>query len=122
MDTILIVDDDPGFRKLLETILKGEGYQVEGAGSVADARRAGARRKFDLVISDLKLPDGDGIQVLRWWKENWPDTPLLMITAFGSVATAVEAMKLGAADYLSKPLASPDELRLLVRRALDQRQ
>ena len=122
MDTILIVDDDPGFRKLLETILKGEGYQVEGAGSFFDARSAGARRKFDLVISDLKLPDGDGIQVLRWWKENWPDTPLLMITAFGSVATAVEAMKLGAADYLSKPLASPDELRLLVRRALDQRQ
>ncbi len=122
MDTILVVDDDPGFRRLLETILKGEGYEVEEAGSAGEARRAGARRRFDLVISDLKLPDGDGLQVLRWWKENAPETPVIMITGFGTVATAVEAMKLGAADYLGKPLVSPDELRLLVRRVLDQRQ
>ncbi|MBI4875687.1 MAG: sigma-54-dependent Fis family transcriptional regulator [Acidobacteria bacterium] len=122
MDTILIVDDDPGFRKLLETILSGEGYGVETAGSVREAVQAGARRKFDLVVSDLKLPDGDGLGVLRWWAENMPGTPVVMITGFGTVATAVEAMKLGAVDYLGKPLSSPDELRLLVRRALDQRQ
>src|SRR5512147_2742768 len=122
MERILIVDDDPGFRHLLETILVGEGYGVENAGSVGEALRAGARRKYDLVVADLKLPDGDGLAVLRWWMENMPETPVIMITAFGTVASAVEAMKLGAVDYLGKPLSSPDELRLLVRKALDQRQ
>jgi len=122
MERILIVDDDPGFRNLLETILVGEGYGVENAGSVSEAVRAGGRRKYDLVVADLKLPDGDGLAVLRWWTENMPETPVVMITAFGTVASAVEAMKLGAVDYLGKPLSSPDELRLLVRKTLDQRQ
>ncbi len=121
MDTILVIDDDPGFRRLLETILKGEGYGVETGGSVAEAVRAGSRRGFDLVISDLRLPDGDGVEILRWWKEHMPETPVIMITGFGTVASAVEAMKLGAVDYLGKPLSSPDELRLLVRNALAQR-
>ena len=107
MERILIVDDDPGFRNLLETILVGEGYGVENAGSVDEALRAGARRKYDLVVVDLKLPDGDGLAVLRWWMENMPETPIIMITAFGTVASAVEAMKLGAVDYLGKPLSSP---------------
>jgi two-component system, NtrC family, response regulator AtoC len=122
MDTILVIDDDPGFRKLLETILKGEGYEVESVGTAAGARSAGNQRKFDLVISDLRLPDGDGLGLLRWWKENMPETPVVMITGFGTVASAVEAMKLGAVDYLGKPLSSPDELRLLVAKALEQRQ
>ena len=120
METILVVDDDPGFRRLLETILAKEGYQVQTSGSVAEALRQGQARSFDLVISDLRLPDGDGLAVLKWWKENAPETPVVMITAFGTVASAVEAMKLGAADYIGKPLSSPDELRLLVRRTLDQ--
>jgi DNA-binding NtrC family response regulator len=122
MERILVVDDDPGFRNLLETILVGEGYGVENAGSVGEAVLAGGRRKYDLVVADLKLPDGDGLEVLRWWTENMPETPVIMITAFGTVTSAVEAMKLGAVDYLGKPLSSPDELRLLVRKALDQRQ
>jgi DNA-binding NtrC family response regulator len=121
METILIVDDDPGFRRLLETILRGQNYEVETAGSAAEALRAGARRQFHLVISDLKLPDGDGLAVLRWWNEHAPETPIIMITGFGSVASAVEAMKLGAVDYLGKPLSSPEELRLLVRKTLDGR-
>lgn len=113
---ILVVDDDPGFRGLLEAILKGEGYAVATAGSVGEARRAGAG--FDVVLTDLRLPDGDGLQVLRWSREQSPDTPVVVITAFGAVATAVEAMKLGALDYLTKPLASPAELRQLVRKAI----
>jgi two-component system, NtrC family, response regulator AtoC len=121
MDNILVIDDDHGFRRLLETILTGEGYAVESGGSVAEAIRAGGRRKFDLVITDLKLPDGDGLGVLRWWKEHMPETPVIMITGFGTVASAVEAMKLGAVDYLGKPLSTPDELRLLVSKALEQR-
>lgn len=121
METILVIDDDAGFRSLLETILSGEGYAVESGGSIADAKRMGAKRQYDLVLSDLRLPDGDGLEILRWSKENSPETPVIMITAYGTVSSAVEAMKLGAADYLGKPLSSPDELRLLVRRTLDAR-
>jgi two-component system, NtrC family, response regulator AtoC len=122
MAKILIIDDDTGFRKLLETILTGEGYDITSGGSVAEARKLGAAEQFDLVLSDLKLPDGDGLQVLAWFAENAPRTAMVMLTAFSSVETAVRAMKLGAADYLGKPLRSPDELRLLVERTLENRQ
>lgn len=121
-ERLLIVDDDPGFRRLLETILAGEGYSVESVGTMRDAIAAAKRTQYPLALTDLKLPDGDGLSVLRWLRENSPGTAVLMITGFGTVATAVEAMKLGASDYLGKPLTSPDELRLLVRRTLDQRQ
>ncbi len=121
MARILIIDDDPGFRKLLETILSGEGYEIDAGGSVREARQLGAAKRYDLVLSDLKLPDGDGIQVLKWFAANASETPVIMLTAFGTVETAVEAMKLGAADYLGKPLRSPDELRILVRRTLETR-
>jgi len=118
MEAILVVDDDPGFRKLLEAILSGQGYQVQTAGSVREAVRLGATRRFQLVLCDLRLPDGDGLSVLRRFNEMAPATPFVMITAFGTVATAVEAMKLGAVDFLEKPLRSPEELRQLVRRVL----
>jgi DNA-binding NtrC family response regulator len=120
METILIVDDDAGFRGLMETILRGEGYAVETAASVAEAMACADRRSYHLLLSDLRLPDGTGLDLLRRWKQEMPEVPVIMITAFGSIATAVEAMKLGAADYLGKPLSSPDELRLVVRKALDQ--
>jgi DNA-binding NtrC family response regulator len=120
MEPILSVDDDPGFRTLLETILRGEGYDIVAAGSVGEAIRAGAKRQFNLVLTDLKLPDGDGLTILRRWREGGSNAPFIVITAFGTVRSAVEAMKLGAVDYIGKPLASPDELRVLVRRALDQ--
>ncbi|MDX1983751.1 MAG: sigma-54 dependent transcriptional regulator [Bryobacteraceae bacterium] len=120
MDQILVVDDDAGFRKLLETILAGEGYAVTTAGSRAEAARLLENRQFHLVVTDLKLPDGDGIEVLRRAREVAAEVPVIMITAFGTVSTAVEAMKLGAYDYLGKPLSSPDELRLLARKALEQ--
>jgi two-component system, NtrC family, response regulator AtoC len=121
-ERILVVDDDVGFRRLLVTILEGEGYRVQAERTVADAVRAARATQFPVVLSDLKLPDGDGLMVLRAVKEQSPESAVIMITGFGTVATAVEAMKLGAVDYLGKPLASPDELRLLVRRVLAQRQ
>jgi DNA-binding NtrC family response regulator len=121
MEAILIVDDDPGFRRLLETILRGEGYGVQSAGSVREAVRLGAEKRFALVLSDLKLPDGDGLAILRRFQELAPQTPFVMITAFGTVSSAVEAMKLGAVDFLEKPLRSPEELRRLVGRILSER-
>ena len=121
MERILVIDDDPGFRELLETILSGEGYAIDSAASVGEATRLGAARQYDLVVSDLKLPGGSGLEVLRWFREQMPDTPVIVITAFGTVESAVEAMKLGAENYLGKPLNSPDELRLVVSRTLEQR-
>ncbi len=121
MERILVIDDDPGFRELLETILTGEDYAVDSGASVSDALRMGAERQYDLVLTDLKLTDGSGLEVLRCFGEQMPDTPVIMITAFGTIQSAVEAMKLGAVNYLGKPLHSPDELRLTVRRTLDQR-
>ncbi len=118
MNPILVVDDDPGFRKLLETILVGEAYAVETAAKVGEARRMCGTKSYSLVVSDLKLPDGDGLDVQKWFAEHAPKTPFVLITGFGTVSTAVDAMKRGALDYLEKPLRSPDELRRLVRRAL----
>src|SRR5579871_1000341 len=121
MERILVIDDDSGFRDLLVTILSGEGYEVDLGSSRADALRLGSIRQYDLVLFDLRLPDGSGLHILQWFRTQMPDTPVIMITAFGTIESAVEAMKLGAENYLGKPLQSPDELRLTVRRALDQR-
>jgi two-component system, NtrC family, response regulator AtoC len=121
MERILIVDDDPGFRDLLETVLSNEGYQVDSGASVADGVRLGSQRQYDLALTDLKLPDGTGLDILRWFTEQMPDAPVIMLTAFGTIESAVAAMKMGAEDYLGKPLNSLDELRLTVRRALNRR-
>jgi DNA-binding NtrC family response regulator len=121
MEHILIIDDDPGFRTLLETILRDTGYDVTAGATAADARRLGTSSNYQLALTDLKLPDGDGLDVLRFFQTHAPEVPVIMITAFGTVVSAVEAMKLGAADYLGKPLASPEELRVLVRNTLEQR-
>lgn len=118
MIPILVVDDDHGFRSLLETILKAEGYAVDTAHNVSAARKACAQKSYRVVVSDLKLPDGSGLDVQNWFAEHSPSTSFALITGFGSVSTAVEAMKRGAVDYLEKPLRSPDELRRLVQRAL----
>lgn len=116
--SILVVDDDLGFRSLLETILRAEGYHVVAAHNVASARQACSQRRYRIVVSDLKLPDGSGLDVQKWFLEHSPSTAFALITGFGSVTTAVEAMRRGAVDYLEKPLRSPDELRRLVQRAL----
>ena len=118
---ILVVDDDAGFRQLLATILSGEGYHVDAEANVTGARRACGQNAYDVVLSDLRLPDGDGLDVQKWFLDHSPGTAFALLTGFGTVATAVEAMKRGAVDYLEKPLRNPDELRRLVRRALAMR-
>ena len=120
MDSILLADDDPGYRRMLEAILAGEGYAVETAASVREAKAAGERRNFHLVLSGLAFPDGDGIEVLRWFAEISPETPVIGIVPAGDASTAVEALKLGASGCIGKPLGSTEELTWLVRRTLDQ--
>ena len=116
--SILIVEDDALFRSFLSTILKEEGHQVEEAPNGKEGLRKFLAGDFDLTITDLKMPLMSGMDLLREAKKAKPESRWIIITAFGSIDNAVEAMKAGASDYLTKPLSNPDELRLIVRRVL----
>ena len=109
MLSILIVEDDITFSLMLTRWLGKKGFVVRSSSSVSDAKRRLGEEAFDLVISDLRLPDSDGIDLLKWLKSTHPSLPLIMMTSYAEIQTAVQAMKLGAADYIAKPL-NPDEL------------
>jgi two-component system response regulator FlrC len=96
-------------------------YEVVTAADVQEARRMIERRNFDLIITDERMPRTNGTELIKWVKEQLPEMPIIVLTAYGSVETAVEAVKMGADDYLLKPLKSPDELRRAVEKALKER-
>ncbi|MBT3401419.1 MAG: response regulator, partial [Rhodospirillaceae bacterium] len=104
MAKILLVDDDPDFRAALVARLAQKGLDVDAAESGAVALERLRERAYALVISDVRMPEMDGIELLRRVKADRPQTPVLMLTAFRDVGDAVEAMKLGANDYLIKPV------------------
>ncbi len=116
--SILIVEDDTLFRSFLSTILKEEGHRVEEARDGKEGLAKFFGGDFDLVITDLNMPVMTGMELLKKSKKEKPESRWIVITAFGSIDNAVEAMKAGASDYLTKPLSNPDELRLIVRRVL----
>jgi two-component system, NtrC family, response regulator PilR len=118
---ILVIDDEPSMRELLGIMLRREGYVVEVAESRATAAVVLARGPVDMVITDVKLPDGDGIEILRHLRAASPETVVIVMTAYGSTETAVAALKLGAQDYLIKPF-DVEELKIVVRNALDTQQ
>jgi DNA-binding NtrC family response regulator len=118
---ILVVDDDDVARRLLEEILRDEGYGVDAASSGREAIAKGDANVYDLVITDLMMSDTDGLDVLRAYKRMSGETVVIMITAFGSMGSAIEAMKSGAFDYISKPFRE-DEIKIVVARALLQKQ
>jgi len=119
--SILVVDDEAAMRLLLTSILQDEDYDTTAAASAEEALSLIGRRHFHLVITDLKMPGMSGLDLLGHILREDPGTPVILLTAFGSVEGAVEAMRRGAAHYLLKPLANPDELRLAVRRVLEER-
>jgi len=119
-DRILLIDDDESIRKVIGYILEEAGYAVDTAPSAALGLRALAGQRPDLVLSDVKMPGRDGIELLGDIKSVDPTLPVIILTAFGSVETAVEAMKRGAADYLTKPIAR-DELLLTIEKTLKLR-
>src|SRR5262247_957611 len=117
---VLIVDDEKSMRDLLSITLEKEGYDVETAAGGELAIEMLHRETVDAVITDLRMPKVDGLQVLRAAKESSPDIAVIVITAVASTETAVEAMKLGAYDYITKPFKL-DEVNLIVRNALERK-
>jgi two-component system response regulator PilR (NtrC family) len=116
-EKILVVDDEPSMREMLGIMLRKEGFDVLLAESRAMAAAVLSRGPVDMVITDVKLPDGDGIEILRHVKAATAETVVIVMTAFGSTQTAVAALKLGAQDYLIKPF-DIEELKIVVRSAL----
>ena len=117
---ILIVDDEASMREFLSILLEREGYTPETATNSKDALNCLSEKEYELVISDVNMPGLDGIGLLEKIKICSPDTPVMMITAFSTTEQAVEAMKHGAYNYISKPF-KVDEIKLLVRNAIEKR-
>lgn len=117
---ILVVDDDELMLSFLVRVLKEGGYDVETAREGMAARDKLSVRDYDLVLTDLRMPGMSGVDLIKAGRDLRPDTRFVIITAYGSIGNAVEAMKAGASDYLTKPLKSPEELRHVIGRVLKE--
>ena len=120
MEKILVVDDEKSLREVMSIMLKRAGYDVTEASDGEQAIGQVNREIYDLVITDLRMPKADGMDVLKAVKSTSPETVVLVVTAFGTADSAVEAMKQGAYDYLTKPF-QVDEVQLIIRNALEKR-
>src|SRR5512138_3907949 len=120
MASILVVDDERSMREFLEILLRKQGHEVASAADVESALARVGEGDLDLVVSDLRLGSGSGLDVLKAVKSSSPATEVVMVTAFATTENAVQAMKLGAYDYVLKPF-KVDELKLVVEKALEHR-
>ena len=114
--TVLIVDDDESMRHMLTVILQDRGYEARGVGSAEDALKELEARDYDVVLSDVRMPRMDGIALLKEIHRRQPELTVVVMSAYGTTDTAIEAMKEGAYDYISKPF-KPDEVVLVLRKA-----
>jgi DNA-binding NtrC family response regulator len=121
MSRILVVDDEQSMREMLGIVMRKEGYQVVTADSRSQAAAVLGKQAIDVVVTDVRLPDGDGIEILRHVKAASPETIVIVMTAFGTTETAVAARKLGAEAYVQKGDLDVDELKIVVRDALANR-
>ncbi len=117
---VIVVDDEPGMREFLEIMLQKDGYGVETASDGPEALEKIDASLFDLAVVDIQMPIMNGIEVLKNIREKSPDTTVIMITAYASHETAIEAMKLGAYDYITKPFKI-DEIKLVIKKALERK-
>ena len=117
LNRVLVIDDEPDIRELIDLTLSRMGLAAACVGSVTEARACLAEGAFQLCLTDMRLPDGNGLEVVRYIAEKYPQTPVAVITAFGSAENAVAALKAGAFDYLAKPVGL-EQLRALVKSAL----
>jgi DNA-binding NtrC family response regulator len=119
MPTLLIVDDENGYREVLKTVFEAEGYSVSTAANGRSALSHLTSKKCDLIVSDVRMPDIDGIRLLKEAREADPDIGVVLMTAFGTMDTAREAFKLGADDFIQKPFNN-EELKVIVKRTLEK--
>ena len=114
---ILIVDDEPDIREVLELTLGRMNLETRSASNIEEARHLLTDFEFDLCLTDMRLPDGDGLELVEWMQAHAPGVPVAVITAHGNIETAVQALKLGAFDFISKPL-DLHHLRNIIENAL----
>ncbi len=114
---ILVADDEPTIRELMRLVLERDGHTVKTANDGEQALKMLQEERFDFLLSDIQMPRMDGIELLRRAKALHPDLTAILITGFGTIETAVEAMKSGASDFLTKPIREPDQIPLIFRRA-----
>ncbi len=119
--SILIIDDEPKMCKILRFALEPEGYAIATAGTAEDGARLFGQETFDLVVTDLKMPGKDGLYVLQHTKKVRPETEVILMTAYATAQNAVDAMKMGAYDYIIKPFEM-DELKVKVRHVMEKRE
>ena len=117
---LLVVDDDPLIREELESLFAKQPYRVDSAQSVSEALTRLGENEFALAIVDVRLAGSDGIALTREIRERWPDMDVIVITGYASIQNAVEAMKQGAVDYITKPF-EPEKLLHATQRALERR-
>jgi len=115
---ILLVDDEANLRTVFSDVLKRAGYRVKAVEDGHEAIKEVEQNTYNLALVDLRMPKMDGIEVLENIKKRKPEIPVIIYTGYGSVTTAVEAMRKGAVDYLNKPF-SAEELKLSIRKALE---
>jgi two-component system response regulator PilR (NtrC family) len=118
---ILVVDDEINMLNLLKKILSKEGYEVTTCPTAEEALEQLGRKVYDLIVADLVLPGMNGIELLKAVKKDMPNMPFILITAFASIESAVEAMKMGAFDYLAKPFQT-EEIKITIRKAIEQQE
>jgi len=121
MTTILLVEDDITFSLMLKTWLEKKEMQVDSVSSVSDAKKRLEKNRYDIILSDLRLPDHDGLFLLELLKERNINTPMIMMTSYAEVGTAVKSIKLGAFDYIAKPI-NPEDLLKKINDALNQQE
>ncbi|WPR73865.1 sigma-54 dependent transcriptional regulator [Algoriphagus sp. NG3] len=117
MKHILLVEDDLTYSRIVKTFLEKNGFTVQTAVKVKEAQQLFGNSKFDLIIADFRLPDGTGMELLQWSKSNFPQTQVILITHYSDIRIAIKAMKLGAFEYITKPI-NPDELLATVNESL----
>lgn len=117
---ILIIDDEEIVRMSCQRILTPEGYEVKTVGGAKEGFGILEKESYDVVLTDLKMPDIDGIEVLARVKKDWPEVEVIVVTGYQTIHTAVQAIKLGAFDYLEKPF-TPDAIIAAVEKAVDHK-
>ena len=118
-ERLLLIDDDPGLSEVIELLLEREGYAVHRTGTVQRGVELAATGEFELVVTDLKLPDATGLDAISAIRADRPELPIIMITSYSSMESAIAALRAGAVDYIIKPFNN-DEFLHAIRRALDE--